>query len=585
MPRRAEAAEGLLTAPARVATKGAVPRRRTTALIVSLLACGLGGGLWALVALVQHDRAELVSQFARDREQQLERAVLAVSDAIDDVFDDVRLAAELLSNRTDEPQRRRELEALLEAIGQYRAIGVYDAAGAESAVLFDRRATGSKTLAELKPALRETAAEALAAPPGQVVSSKALPRGSGWLRVFATRFDDPAGKPGGVVAVLVDVAPLLAPLDVVVKDGNSRLLVLGPHGRPFPSSDARLSGLSETLLAPSGPRLIDAAAAASLGLPASEAVALRLTVPLEGAQPWSVLSVTTTEPLRAHDRALVARLVVVSALLACLFGLLGGALVLAARRKRELEESRRHLAELRALEGQLVRAEKLATVGVLAAGIAHEVGTPLGVVRGRAELARGKLGRDHPQAASLDVVIEQADRVSRTIRELLDFARPQATCTRAVSVEAVLRAVSSLLEVEADRRRRRLVVGPVPDALVEADEHQLHQVLVNLVLNGFDACDERGTVKVSAAVDASGRCTIEVADDGAGIPEDQLPRIFDPFWTTKDRGQGTGLGLAVVDKVVRSHGASIEVTSREGAGTTFTLRWPLHGPPAARGTA
>lgn len=584
LPKVDQPAAGL-TPAATVGTKPSVPSRPTATLIIVLLTCGLGGGLWALVALVQRDRAELVSRFSEDRERQLERAVLAVSDAIDDVFEDVRFAAELLSNDTDEAARRRALEALLEAIGQYRAVGVYGSSGEQSLVQFDRRAAGTGALRDLEPAMHETADEALHEPAGRVVSSMALPSGSGFLRVFATRFDDATGAPAGAVAVLVDVAPLLAPLDVVVKDGNSRLLVFGPHGRPFPSSDPRLNAQAAALPAGPGRVMLDAATALSVGLPPSEAVAIRLTVPLEGATPWSVLSVTSTEPLRAHDRALVMRLVLVSAVLACFFGLLGGALVLAARRTRELEESRRHLAELRSLEGQLVRAEKLATVGVLAAGIAHEVGTPLGVVRGRAELARAKLGREHPQAASLDVVIEQTDRVSRTIRELLDFARPQAACTQAVSVETVFHSVRSLLDVEADRRRRRLVVLPAPDALLEADEHQLHQVLVNLVLNGFDACADGGTVTLQARVESQTTCEILVSDDGAGIPQEQVPRIFDPFWTTKRRGHGTGLGLAVVEKVVRNHSASIEVTSHVGAGTTFRLRWPLHGAERERGAA
>lgn len=577
-----------VTVGARVATKAGVPKRLTTSVIVILLALGLFGGLWALLATVQRDRAELVSQFAAERERQLERAVLAVSDAVDDVFEDVRLAAELLSTDSDETLRRRELAALLEAVGQYRAIGVYDALGNESQVLFDRRATGSGGLSGVGPVLAATAAEALGAPAGQVVSSRAVDGAPGFLRVFATRFDDAGGAAMGAVAVLVDVAPLLAPLDVVVKDSSSRLLVLGPHGRPFPSSDPRLAASDAVQgwlgRAAGGATVVDAETARSIGLPYSEAIAMRFAVPLEGATPWAVLTVSSTEPLRARDRALVLRLLLVAMMLAAVFGLLGGALVLAARRKRELDESRRHLAELRALEGQLVRAEKLATVGVLAAGIAHEVGTPLGVVRGRAELARHKLGKDHPQSASLDVVIEQADRVSRTIRELLDFARPQTACTRAVSVEAAFHAMASLLEVEAERRRRHLKLDPARDVLLDADEHQLHQVLVNLVLNGFDACRDGGTVTVSAHLEGR-RCLIEVTDDGEGIGADQLPRIFDPFWTTKTRGQGTGLGLAVVEKLTRSHGGSIDVSSQVGVGTTFRLRWPLHAQTPERGVA
>lgn len=148
LPKVDQPAAGL-TPAATVGTKPSVPSRPTATLIIVLLTCGLGGGLWALVALVQRDRAELVSRFSEDRERQLERAVLAVSDAIDDVFEDVRFAAELLSNDTDEAARRRALEALLEAIGQYRAVGVYGSSGEQSLVQFDRRAAGTGALRDL----------------------------------------------------------------------------------------------------------------------------------------------------------------------------------------------------------------------------------------------------------------------------------------------------------------------------------------------------------------------------------------------------------------------------------------------------
>ena len=120
------------------------------------------------------------------------------------------------------------------------------------------------------------------------------------------------------------------------------------------------------------------------------------------------------------------------------------------------------LSELRALEDQLLRAEKLATVGVLAAGIAHEIGTPLGVVRGRAEYMRGKLGSDGPAAGGLNVIIEQIDLISRTIRQLLDFARARQAVVRAVRLEPIARAVADLLRFEAERRKVTLAVDVAP---------------------------------------------------------------------------------------------------------------------------
>jgi two-component system, NtrC family, sensor histidine kinase HydH len=239
------------------------------------------------------------------------------------------------------------------------------------------------------------------------------------------------------------------------------------------------------------------------------------------------------------------------------------------------------LTDVHALESQLLRAEKLATVGVLAAGIAHEVGTPLGVVRGRAEYVLGKLGAAHPQADSLAVMVEQIDRVSRTIRQLLDFSRVQPAQVRPVALLPLAHSVKELLGLEADRRQVALRVE-VPEALpsLAADPDQLQQVLVNLVLNACDACGPGGKVTVSAQPEdatqkgAWGRVRIVVRDDGAGIPTELQHQVFDPFFTTKKRGQGTGLGLALVAQITRNHGGQVELTSEVDQGTMVALLWP-----------
>lgn len=239
------------------------------------------------------------------------------------------------------------------------------------------------------------------------------------------------------------------------------------------------------------------------------------------------------------------------------------------------------LTEVATLQDQLLRAEKLATVGVLAAGIAHEIGTPLGVIRGRAEYATGKLGADHPVSAGLGVIVEQTDTVSRVIRALLDFSRPQPARVAAVPMGPLLARVAELLELEAKRRQVRIVVGPVADATVSADADQLQQVLVNLVVNALDACERGGTVTLGAELGEDG-VQIEVTDDGAGIAPEDLRRVFDPFFTTKKRGQGTGLGLAIVDRIVRGHGGSIELVSAPGSGTRARLTWPAGAGAEAR---
>ncbi len=236
------------------------------------------------------------------------------------------------------------------------------------------------------------------------------------------------------------------------------------------------------------------------------------------------------------------------------------------------------LSMIGSLEQQLVRSEKLATVGVLAAGIAHEIGTPLGVARGRAEYMLGKLSPDEPRAADARQIVEQIDQVSRTFRRLLDFARMKPSTARLATDAGDLAAsVVELLRLEAERRQVTLEVDVAPGVPpVAADAEQLEQVLVNLVMNAMDACDGGGRVTVSAelAEVSPPAVRIAVADDGRGIADEDQGQVFDPFFTTKKRGKGTGLGLAIVAQVARDHGATVELDSRPEEGTRVTLVWP-----------
>jgi two-component system sensor histidine kinase HydH len=234
------------------------------------------------------------------------------------------------------------------------------------------------------------------------------------------------------------------------------------------------------------------------------------------------------------------------------------------------------LSDLRALQSQLLRAERLSTVGVLAAGIAHEIGTPLGVVRSRAEYTRNKIGAEHPQARGLEVIVAEVDRVSRTIRQLLDFARVRPAQARPIIVAEITERVRELLHLEAERRKSRLVVDCDAELHpVLADPDELQQVLINLVMNALDAGAKE--VRIEARPDdgpEGPRVKIIVRDDGGGIAAEHLNLVFDPFFTTKKRGQGTGLGLAVASQIVRNHGGEIELASTPGRGTTVTLLWP-----------
>jgi len=231
-------------------------------------------------------------------------------------------------------------------------------------------------------------------------------------------------------------------------------------------------------------------------------------------------------------------------------------------------------AALATARASLVRSEKLATVGRLAAGVAHEVGNPLGAIAGYAELARARLGPEADPSIrdSLDRIAAAADRIDRIVRDLLDFARPARLEVRAVSVAGVVDAALRLATVQPRFKGVEVAVdipGDLPPVL--AEERHLSQVLLNLLLNAGDAMEGQGRVRVVGRR-AGDRVEVVVSDSGPGIAPDDLPRIFDPFFTTKEPGQGSGLGLAICHSIVESLGGTIDVASPPGGGAAFVLR-------------
>jgi signal transduction histidine kinase len=235
---------------------------------------------------------------------------------------------------------------------------------------------------------------------------------------------------------------------------------------------------------------------------------------------------------------------------------------------------------------QLRHADRLTTVGKLASGIAHELGTPLNVVQGRARLiADGEVdGADVEKSAR--IVLEQAERMTALIRQLLDFARPRALHKQALSVGGLVTRVCELVGTIARKANVTLKASPQnADLRVDADEGQLHQVLTNLVINAIHAMPDGGTVELVSRLaeatpppyvetPAASWIAIEVHDTGTGMDAETRARIFEPFFTTKQVGEGTGLGLSVSWGIVREHGGWIDVQSEPGAGSTFTVWLP-----------
>ena len=248
-----------------------------------------------------------------------------------------------------------------------------------------------------------------------------------------------------------------------------------------------------------------------------------------------------------------------------------------AARRRILADRERALD----LEQQLRHAETLSVAGKLASGIAHEVGTPLNIISGRAEMIFASLPPDHPAREDVQIIVEQIDRISAIIRSLLDTVRLRKPEIQGVPVQPAVTGVLALLEHLA-RRRGIVLEAQVPADLPEvaADPAQLQQVLLNLLMNAIEATPDGGRGAVEARATVHGGqpgVSVSVIDTGVGIPPEARSRIFDAFFTTKAPGQGTGLGLAICRDIVRDHGGTIGVQSRPGQGTTFTVWLPQHG--------
>jgi signal transduction histidine kinase len=235
---------------------------------------------------------------------------------------------------------------------------------------------------------------------------------------------------------------------------------------------------------------------------------------------------------------------------------------------------------------QLRHADRLKTVGRLAAGIAHELGTPLNVVSGRAALiASDSLTADDIRT-SAQTIKQEADRIADIIRQLLDFARQRSPQRSRVSLVDLVERTFSFLQPLADKRNVELRWAPGDNAAVAwLDSSQIQQVLTNLVVNAIQAMPDGGLVTTAlgtamasppdrADLATSAYQTITVEDQGHGIAAEDLKQIFEPFYTTKDVGEGTGLGLSIAFGIVQEHGGWIDVVSEPGKGSKFTVFLP-----------
>lgn len=242
-----------------------------------------------------------------------------------------------------------------------------------------------------------------------------------------------------------------------------------------------------------------------------------------------------------------------------------------------LEKANRELSQARE---ETLRSEKMASIGLLAAGMAHEVGTPLSSIIGYAELLEGELPDSEPLRDYATRISKESNRIDRIVRGLLTYSRPHSSNIEPVLIPPLVRDTLDLLTQQGALKQVTLSTsldGSFPPVL--ADPHQLQQVLINLLLNSRDAAPN-GKIGVrmrmaDATEDRRKYLCLDVMDNGCGIPEENLKSIFDPFFTTKPPGKGTGLGLAISARIMEGFNGSITVRSSSGKGSCLTMWLPL----------
>jgi len=234
----------------------------------------------------------------------------------------------------------------------------------------------------------------------------------------------------------------------------------------------------------------------------------------------------------------------------------------------------RDLGEIRKLQNEIRRKEKLAALGGLAAGVAHEIRNPLSSIKGLASFFKNKSPEDGEDREAAEVMIREVDRLNRVISELLEFARPSNLNLKPTDINTVLEHSVRLIQEDAKTKNIKIFLSKqniLPMALIDPD--RLVQCLLNLYLNSIQAMDNGGDLSIRAFQDKMGEIRIEISDTGSGIAPEHLNKIFDPYFTTKP--SGTGLGLAIVQKIIEAHEGTIAIKSAQNEGTAVTISIPL----------
>lgn len=261
-------------------------------------------------------------------------------------------------------------------------------------------------------------------------------------------------------------------------------------------------------------------------------------------------------------------------------------LVMTGKKPQKGERRRKgNVSEL--VDEQLIRAHRLAALGELSAGLAHEINNPLAVIRQEAELLQdllpedilGKIPDGEEICDAIAEIIQQVDRCKSITHNLLNYARKNDPVIQAMDVNGIVEDMVRLIEKDAQHRNIRIVrnYGDGLPAL-STDAPQLRQVILNLLQNAVQAISDSGEVHVKTLQSSPGNLEIRIRDTGIGITPEIIDKIFDPFFTTKPPGQGTGLGLSICQKIISRLGGDISVESQPGHGSTFTISVPFEQP-------
>jgi two-component system NtrC family sensor kinase len=372
-------------------------------------------------------------------------------------------------------------------------------------------------------------------------------------------------------------ASWLAAVGAIEHPGVVRVLLARPGDSVFVSGDGTPVAASSVARAlESGERSLrlSRAEAAALGLPARTAVAGLHRIDLAGMGRWGVAVVATARAERDRELRAQWRLVLGVTVASGLVVAFGGYALRKQRRELELGH-KLALAQIRnERDERLVRADKLATMGALATGIAHEVSTPLGVILGRAEQLLPKQSDDRARRA-VEAITQQTERIFAVIRGFLSLARSGQPALEHADSTVLARAAVALVEHRFEKAGVRLhseLGADLPK--VACDPRLFEQVLVNVLLNACDASSEGTTVMISVHGNRD-RVVFAVTDTGAGISPEVAERAIEPFFTTKPEGVGTGLGLAIANEIVKHHCGTLQLSQVAGGrGTRVSVELP-----------